>query len=343
MKKCKLALLVITVFFLMSIMASGAMAKDLSLSSWLPPSHPIVANMISPWAANIKKATNGRVNIKVLAKGLGHPKAHFDIARNGMADVAYTCNNYSPGRFLLSGAVELPFLGDSAEALCVAYWRTYKKYFEKANEYKGVKLLGLFTHGPGQIHNSKKDIKSVADLKGMKFRVSGGIAAEVAKSLGIVGIQKPASKSYEILSRGVADGILFPKESIKSFNLLKVVPYTTLVPGGLYNVSFYLVINNKTFNSFSTADQKAVERESGEAFAKLAGRAWDKVDRIGLQAIKDAGNSVTVASPEFIAEIKHAIKDVEAGWVKKANAKGVDGAAALKFLRAQVADYDVIN
>jgi len=343
MKKCKLALLVITVFFLMSIMASGAMAKDLSLSSWLPPSHPIVANMMVPWIENVKKATDGRVSIKILAKGLGHPKNYFDIVKNGMADVGYTCNNYTPGRFSVSEGVELPFLGDTSESMSVSYWRTYQKYFAKADEYRGIKLLGLMVHGPGQIHNSKKSIEHVADLKGMKFRISGGISGKVCESLGMVGIQKSATKNYELLSRGVADGTLLPLESIKSFNLTKLVPYTTIIPGGLYNVSFYLAMNKKTFNSFSTADQKAIMNVSGEAFAKLAGRAWDKVDRIGLQAIKDAGNSVTVASPEFIAEIKHAIKDVEAGWVKKANAKGVDGAAALKFLRAQVADYDVIN
>jgi TRAP-type C4-dicarboxylate transport system substrate-binding protein len=235
--------------------------------------------------------------------------------------------------------VELPFLGNSAEKNSVAYWKTYKKYFEKANEYKGVKLLGLMTHGPGQIHNSKLVAQSIADLKGMKFRVPGGIAAQVAKSLGIVGIQKPASQAYELLSRGVADGVVLPLESIKSFKIIKVVPYTTLVPDGLYNVSFYLVLNKDTFKSFSTADQKAVMNVSGEAFAKLAGKAWDAADQVGLIAMKANGNKIETATPAFIAEIKQATQHLEADWVKKANAKGVDGAAALKFFRSTVKAY----
>ncbi|MCK5542098.1 MAG: TRAP transporter substrate-binding protein [Desulfobacterales bacterium] len=338
MKRCKIAFIMVSIFFLMSIFSSVAIAKDLSLSSWLPPKHPIVANMIIPWAANVNKATDGRVNIKILAKGLGHPKAYFDIVKNGLADTGYTCNNYSPGRFTLSDGVELPFQGDSAEAMCVSYWRTYEKYFAKADEYKGVKLLSVFVHGPGQI-NANKSIQSVADLKGLKFRVSGGIAAKVAKNLGIVGIQKPASQVYEILSRGVADGVLLPKESIKSFNIIKVVPYTTLVPGGLYNVSFYLVMNQKTFDSFSPADQKAVEKESGEAFAKLAGKAWDEADRVGLEAMKAAGNTVQTASPAFMAELANATKDIEANWVKRAKAKGVNGTNALEYYRKQVAKY----
>ncbi|MCF6248108.1 MAG: TRAP transporter substrate-binding protein [Desulfobacula sp.] len=339
MKKCKLALIVTSIYLLMLVISSPVIAKQLNFSSWLPPSHPIVADMMLPWMDNIRKATDGRVDIKLLAKGLGHPKSYFEIVKNGMADVGYTCNAYSPGRFKLSEGVELPFLGNSAEANSVAYWRTYKKYFEKAGEYRGVKLMGVMTHGPGAIHNTKKIIQSAEDLKGLKFRVPGGIAAKIAANLGIVGIQKPASQIYEILSRGVADGVVLPLESIKSFNIIKVVPYTTLIPDGLYNVSFYLVMNKETFAGFSAADQKAVMAESGEAFAKLAGKAWDAADQVGLTAMKANGNTIETASPAFIAQIKAATKGLEADWIKSANAKGVDGAAALKFFRDQVKSY----
>jgi len=339
MKKSRVAFIIASLFLLMSVMSTSAIAKDLTFSSWLPPSHPIVANMMVPWIENVKKATDGRVNITILAKGLGHPKNYFDIVKNGMADTGYTCNNYTPGRFVVSDGVELPFMGNSSEAMSVSYWRTYQKYFVKADEYRGVKLLGLMVHGPGEIHNSKQPITKAADLKGLKFRVSGGVAGEVAKSLGIVGIQAPASKAYEILSRGVADGILLPMESIKSFKIIRVVPYTTLVPNGLYNVSFYLVMNKKTFSSFSTADQKAVMNVSGEAFAKLAGKAWDTADKIGSAAMKEAGNNIITASPEFVEEIKKATAHIEADYVKKADAKGVDGAAALKYYRDQIKNY----
>ena len=339
MKKSRVAFIIASMFLLMSVMSTSAVAKQLNFSSWLPPSHPIVADMMQPWIDNVKKATDGRVDIKILAKGLGHPKAYFDIVKNGMADFGYTCNNYTPGRFVASEGVEIPFLGDTSEAMSVAYWRTYQKYFIKANEYRGVKLLGLMVHGPGQIHNSKKNINSVADLKGMKFRISGGIAGAVAKNLGMVGLQASATKNYEFLSRGVADGTLLPLESIKSFNLMKLVPHTTLVPGGLYNVSFYLIVNKKTFNSFSPADQKAVMAQSGETFAILAGKAWDAADQVGLAAMKANGNEVLTASPELVSEIKAATKDIEANWTRRANAKGVKGEAALRFFRKQVKEY----
>ena len=339
MKKCRLTLILISTFFFISLLSSTVMAKQLNFSSWLPPGHPIVADMMIPWMENVKKATDGRVDFNLLAKSLGHPKAYFDIVKNGMADAGYTCNNYTPGRFVASEGVEIPFLGDTSEAMSVTYWKTYQKYFVKANEYRGVKLLGLMVHGPGQIHNSKKDINSITDLKGMKFRISGGIAGAVAKSLGMVGLQASATKNYEYLSRGVADGTLLPLESIKSFNLMKLVPHTTLVPGGLYNVSFYLVMNKDTFNGLSAADQEAVLNVSGEAFAKMAGKAWDAADQVGLDAMKQNGNSIKTASPQLVAEIKAATKDIEADWVKRASAKGVDAEAALKFFREKVKEY----
>jgi TRAP-type C4-dicarboxylate transport system substrate-binding protein len=339
MKKSRVAFIIASLFLLMSVMSTSAIAKDLTLSSWLPPKHPIVADMIDPWIENVKKATDGRVNITRLAKGLGHPKAYFDIVKNGMADTGYTCNDYTPGRFAVSQGVQIPFLGDTSEAMSVSYWRTHQKYFAKADEYRGIKLLGLMVHGPGQIHNSKKPITSVADLKGMKFRISGGIAGAICESLGMVGIQKSATKNYELLSRGVADGTLLPLESIKSFKITKLVPYTTIIPGGLYNVSFYLAINKKTFKSLSGPDQKAVLNVSGEAFARLAGKAWDAADKVGLAAMKEAGNNIITASPEFIKEIKTATAHIENDWVKNADAKGVDGAAALKYYRDQIKNY----
>ena len=339
MKKCKVALIMSSIFFLMTILSSTVMAKQINFSSWLPPGHPIMADMMIPWMENVKKATDGRVDVKLLAKSMGHPKDYMDIVKNGMADVGYSCNAYAAGRFKLYEGMEIPFLGNDAEALSVAYWRTYKKYFEKANEYRGVQVIGLMTHGPGAIHNSKKVIQSITDAKGLKFRVPGGMSVHVVKALGGVGLAKPASQIYELLSRGVADGVVLPLESIKSFKITKVVPYTTLVPDGLYNVAFYLVMNQKTFNGFSAADQKAVMAESGETFAKLAGKAWNAADKVGLAAMKANGNTIETASPEFIAEIKEATKHLESGWTKRANMRGVAGEAALRFFRRTVAEY----
>lgn len=311
----------------------------LTLSSWLPPTHPIVTDMIQPWAAKVKEATEGRVSVKILAKGLGHPKIHYDIARDGLADITYSVHGYTPGRFVMTKIAEFPFSGDSAEAQSVAYWRVHEKFLAKANEHKDTQLLGLMTHGPGLIHNSKKTITKVSDLEGMKLRVGGGVVNDVASSLGAVPLLKPASKSYELLSHGVADGTLLPSESIMSFKIQDLVKHTTVVPGGLYNVSFFLVMNKDRFRDLDKKDQDAIMSVSGESFAVMAGKAWDNADKSARTAAEANGNEIVVADEAFVADVKKRTAHIEGEWIEEANKRGVDGAAALAELRAITSVY----
>jgi len=322
-----------------TFMAASASAETtLTVSSWLPPFHPIVKNMIVPWGEQITKATNGNIKIKVLAKPLGKPPAHFDIAKNGLADITYGVHGYTPGRFALTKIAEGPFLGDSAEAVSVAYWKTHVNMLAKANEHKGVKLLGVFTHGPGVIYNSKVVADSVGAIKGLKFRVGGGLINDISKKMGLVPLHAPAPKSYEILSNGVADGIMFPAESPKSFKLTKLLKHATKVPGGLYNTSFFLVMNQGRWNKLSDADKKAIDSVSGENFARLSGKAWDAADAAGYEAMAAGGMKVIEAPAAMVSELKAIANPIVAKWAADATKKrGVDAAAALAALRAQAA------
>ena len=327
------------IVFSASVSTAYAETK-LTLSSWLPPTHPVVKNMIVPWTEQVKEATEGRVTVNILAKGLGHPKVHYDIARDGLADITYSVHGYTPGRFVMTKAVELPFGGDSAEALSVAYWRVHQKYLSKAREHKDTQLLSVFTHGPGLIHNSQKTVNNVSDLSGMKMRVGGGVVNDVASSLKAVPLLKPASQSYELLSHGVADGTLLPMESVMGFKIQDLVKHTTVVPGGLYNISFFLVMNRDRFRDISKEDQDAIMHVSGEAFAKMAGRAWDEADKAALSALKANGNEVIVADDAFIDSVKQRTATLEGEWIKEAKKRGVDGAAALNELRQITASYN---
>ena len=315
-------------------------ATTFTLSSWLPPGHPIVANMIKPWAEAVEQETSGNVKIRILSKALGAPPAHFDLAKDGVADITYGVHGYQPGRFLLTKAIELPFLGNTAEAMSVAYWRVHEKHLASANEHQGTKLLGVMSHGPGSIFNAKRAITKLADFDGLKIRVGGGVVNDAAKAMGVTALLKPAPKSYELMSNGVADGVFFPQESIKSFKLDKLVRHATIVPGGMYNTSFFLVMNPAKFDSLSAEDQAGVMRASGENFARLAGKAWDVADKAGVEAMHASDVEVITASPEFVAEIKAAVAHIEAEWIAEVSAKGVDGAAVMKDLRAEVATME---
>ena len=195
------------------LVTSDATAQTrLRMANWLPPSHPLVAEVMVPWSKAVEEATQGRVSIEIMQAPLGPPPAHFDFAVNGIADITYGVHNYTPGRFPTTELAELPFLSDSARNLSVAYWRIYDRYLKAANEQRGVQVLGVFVHGPGQLYTTKREIGSIEDLRGLKIRIGGGVAQEVAKAIGVVPIQAPVTQAYEILSQGVADGIQFPAE-----------------------------------------------------------------------------------------------------------------------------------
>jgi TRAP-type C4-dicarboxylate transport system substrate-binding protein len=308
----------------------------LTMSSWVGPSHPLTRDVLGGWAAAVEKATNGRVKMQMLAKHPVAPQGTFDGVRDGVMDVSYVTASYTPARHPLPLLAELPGSGGTAEINSVAFSRIHWKHLHKAGEYKGVKLLGVFTHGPGQMFLVKKPVNSVADIAGMKIRSGGGISEASAKALGASPLVKPAPESYEILASGVADGTFFPAESIKSFNLDKVVKHATIFPGGFYSSAFGFFMNEEKWNKLSKQDQDAINSVSGEALARLAGQAWDAADKGGMEALRAAGVNIQQASPAFIAEVRTRTEPLANTWIQAANAKGLEGAKVLAEFREEL-------
>lgn len=319
-------------------LAAAAQAQTtLRVSNWLPPSHPIVRDILAPWGQQVEAATKGRVKVEIMAAPIGKPPAQFDLVKSGAADVGYGVHGYTPGRFKLTPVVELPFLSDSAEALSVAYWRLHTETLAKAGEHDGVHVLTVFSHGPGQIYTTKKPVAKIEDTEGLKMRIGGGVVAEVAKRLGMVGVQAPSPQVYEILSNGVADGILFPAESVPFFKIDGIVRHGTSVPGGLYNTSFFVVMNQAKWDALSVEDKAAIDGVSGEAMARLAGKAWDAADAAGMKAMADKGVAFLTADKTFTDALTARLAGVEDGFVAAAKEAGIDGAGAIAALKVEIA------
>jgi TRAP-type C4-dicarboxylate transport system substrate-binding protein len=312
----------------------------LNVNVWVPPTHHLVADVTMPYCADIQQATQGRVKCNLLPKAVVAAPQTLDAVRDGLADLSFAVHGYTPGRFALTDAVEFPFMGDSAVAVSVAYQRVYDRMLAKHDEHKGVHVLGVFSHGPGQIFNTKRPINSLKDLEGLKIRVGGGVVNDVAKALGAVPMLKPAPESYELLSQGVADGVFFPKEAALSFKLIPLIKHATFVPGGLYNVSFVMIMNPAKWNQIAEADRAAINKLSGEALAQRAGKGWNAADVKSVKAMHDANIPIVTASPQFIAEIKSRTEGLEKAWIEKVKPMGVDGAAVLAALRSEIAALD---
>jgi TRAP-type C4-dicarboxylate transport system substrate-binding protein len=306
------------------------------MSSWVAPTHPLTKNVLAAWGEQVEKATKGRVKLQMLPKHPSAPPGTFDAVKDGLVDVSYVTASYTPARHVLVLLPELPGGGATATINSIAYSRIHWKYLHAAGEYKGVKLLGVFTHGPGQMFNTRQPITKIEDLAGMKIRTGGGIAEEMARALGTSAFVKPAQESYELLSSGVADGTFFPVEAIVSFKLGPVVKYATLFPGGFYSSAFGFFMNEDKWNKLSKEDQDAITSVSGEALARLAGKAWDEADAAGIAEMKKIGIKIDEASPELVKGVRERAKPLEQKWVQGANGKGVDGAKVLAEFREEV-------
>ena len=307
----------------------------LTMSSWVSPQHHLTAVVLQGWANEVEKATNGRVKFTMLPKHPSAPPGTFDAVRDGLVDLSYVTASYTPARHILPLMAELPGAGDTALVNSVAYSRIYWKYFDKVNEYKGVKLLGVFTHGPGQMF-TKKSISGINDIQGLKFRTGGGIAEAVAKALGTSPFVKPAPESYELLKSGVADGVFFPMESIVSFKLETVLEQATIFPGGMYSSAFGFFMNEDKWNKLPKQDQAIIEKLSYEYVARSNGQSWDAADQKGMDALKKSGVKIVPANPALVSEVQKRSAPIIDDWIKKASAKGVDAKAILAEFRAEL-------
>ena len=313
----------------------AAAQTTLTMSSWVSPQHHLTANVLQVWANDVEKTTNGRVKFAMLPKHPSAPPGTFDAVRDGLVDLSFVTASYTPARHILPLLPELPGGGDTALVNSVAYSRIHWKYFQKVGEYRGVKLLGVFTHGPGQMF-TKKPVAGIGDVQGLKIRTGGGIAEAVAKALGTSAFVKPAPESYELLSSGVADGVFFPLESIISFKLDTVLEQATLFPGGMYSSAFGFFMNEDKWNKLPKQDQDAIEKLSGEHIARLAGASWDEADRKGMEALKKSGVKIVEANPAFVAEVKKRSAPIIEDWITKANAKGIDAVKILAEFREEL-------
>jgi TRAP-type C4-dicarboxylate transport system substrate-binding protein len=318
-------------------MVSAARAQTvLTFSTWVPLTHPISVYIFNPWFAKVEKDSGGTLKFRTLPKPIAAPNQHYDAVIKGQVDLAYATYGYQPDRFAPYLIAELPQLGETAVHNGVALWRIHRKYYASLPFHQEVHLIGVMTHGPGLMHHTKKPILVPDDLKGQKIRVGTDVSRLIVQHFGGVVITQPAPKSYEILSQGIADGIFFPMESLKSFNIAKIVTYTTYVKGGLYSSGFWFAMNKEKFSGLPQQAKDAILENGGEVFARLAGQGWDRADEEGLKLIKDNKNTFREAAPEFVSKLKEVTQKIENDYAAQLDKLGLNGRQVLADFRAEV-------
>lgn len=330
---------VLAIGLFMGVAGQATAETTLRVASWLPPTHPQNAVVWPTWSKWVEEATEGRVKVAV-EYGMGHPKTMFELVEDGVVDASFSYHGYVPGRFKLTQAVEQPLMGAGAEAASVAHWRIHQKYFAKANEHEGLEVIGLFTHGPGQIQMANP-ITSLKDLEGKKIRLGGGVQAELGHRMGVTAVGAPAPKVYEMMQQGVIDGVFIPMGEQKSLRLKEVARNVVVLPGGMYLGSFAMFMNPDFLADLDPKDREAIMSVSGEKLSAMAGKAWDAGDAEGLEAAKEAGVNLTMVNKgdplaeEFVA----LTKGMDEAFIESVADRGVDAKAALAELREIARSY----
>ncbi len=318
-----------------SIAASAQ--TTLTVSGWTPPKHHFTQLLQNEWAKMVETESGGKLKIRYLPRAPMGAAQTFDGVRDGLVDISFIAHGYTSGRFVLTQVAEMPFLADKAETLSVAYQRVFERRLAKVNEHDGVVPLAMFTPGPGHLMAPRGAFESVASLQGKKIRAPGGIAFQVAETLGAAPLTRPASELYELINGGIVDGAFMPADVFGGWRLEDLIKSVTSAPGGFYNASFALVMNPAKYKALSAEEKAALAKVTGEAFSRIAGRASDEADERGWKLFEAKGGKRYPASGAFVGEIRERFAGTEEAWAKRAAAAtGVDAAAALAELRAEI-------
>src|SRR6476620_5724974 len=337
MRKIVLALLLA---LLLAASVTPAMAQDktvnLKASLWVPPAHPLVP-ATQAWAADIEKASGGTIKVAVFpSEQLGKAFDHYDMARDGIADVTYVNPGYQPGRFPIAAAGQLPFVFSDGKKGTLALNACYKK--SAPTEMKDTRLCFAFIHDPGALHGKKK-IVVPSDLSGLKVRPAQSTIGEMVKMFGGTNVQASAPEARDAIERGVADEIFFPWGSVFLFGIDKVVKYHIDTP--LYTTVFTYNINLAKYNSMSDGQKKIIDDHCTPEWASKVTDPWVDFEANGRTKMKALeGHEVYPLAPEQLAEWKKAVKPLRDSWAEAVKKAGHDAAAIDADLQAALTKYE---
>lgn len=320
-------------FFIFSVLLTGAghcqtKSVTLTYSIFFPATHTHTI-LATEWAKEVEKRTNGAVKVTMFPGAtLTPPNQAYDGVVKGISDIAMSVFSYTPGRFPLMELIDMPMGYKSATQathLCNAF---FKKFHPK--ELEAVQVMYLHGHGPGILH-TKKPVSKLEDLKGMKIRCTGTTAKFVAK-LGGVPVAMPQTETYDALQKGVVDGVMNPFEALKGWKIAEVIKSTTINSESAYSMAFFVVMNKQKWNALPKETQAVIEKINEEWIEKT-GKAWDEIDKGGIEFTKSKGNQIITLSKQEDDRWAKMGQPIFQETAKALSAKGLPGDEGLKFIQ----------
>ncbi|WP_108659849.1 TRAP transporter substrate-binding protein [Acuticoccus kandeliae] len=304
-----------------TLLTGMAQAQEvtLTLHHLLSPKSNAHANMLEPWAKKIEEASNGRIKIEIypsMSLG-GTPPQLVRQAADGVVDIVWTVNGYTPGLFPRSEVFELPtvFTGDTA-ATNLAMREMFDEYL--AADYKGLHVLWNHVHSGNALHTADKKVHSPADTKGLKLRVPGATANTVVEAMGATPVTMPVPDLPQSLATGVVDGALIPYEIIPPLQLQDVTKYQIEGPDNerFGGTVFQVSMNQDRWDSLPDDLKQVFIDNTGDDWLVEVGRVWDAEDERAIKMAVESGNERIILTPEEMAAFNEVLAPTVDLWIE---------------------------
>ncbi|MCB1387736.1 MAG: TRAP transporter substrate-binding protein [Rhodobacteraceae bacterium] len=323
--------------------AASAQEFTLRMHQFLPAQANVPRLVLDVWADNVERDSGGRIRIERYASMAlgGTPPELMDQVMDGVADIIWTVNGYTPGRFPRTEVFELPFMVADARAASSALWTMYEEHMQ--DDFAGVHMLGMWVHGPGMFHTNRPVVHP-SDLQGMKIRGGSRGVNDLLALVGAEAVGLPVSGVPEALSRGVIDGTTIPWEVTTALHVSELVHNHTEIEGpALYVLTFSFAMNQDTYDSLPEDLQQVVDHNSGLEFSIFAGGTQADADGPARQVAVDAGNNIITVSEADAQEWRDLVQPLYATWVADMQSRGIDGQALIDEARQLMADYESMH
>lgn len=305
-------------------------------SSHIPSTNKIFKDTMAPWVEHLQKTSNNKIKIKFYMGGvLNGPKDGFKACVANIADIAHGYPQYAPGSFKLCHALELPFAFPNSYVASLVAEELYIKYFKKEYENMGVYLASYNTT---PVYNilSKKPIRKLEDMKGLKIRSAGGLAADIVKKLGGVPVFITTAEVYSAFQRGIVDAVLLHDVGILAYRLYEVGKYKTKLGLNLFGTPFCL--NRKKFDRLP-ADLKRVFYNNLRLLSQFSTHGYMSGNVYARKVMKNEGVEIITLSRGEFNRWKTALKPIWEAFISKNEAAGLPARRLIRDMRALIRKY----
>jgi TRAP-type transport system periplasmic protein len=267
--------------------ASQAFAQssvELKLASFVPPSHSIWVDPITPWSKDVAARSNGKMTVRLFPSMQlgGKPPELYRQMVQGIADVVFTLPGYTSSDFPMMSMSELPGTATDAEDGTRKLWANYK-FFEK--EFEAAKMLMLWNSDTAGLMSRDKPIRTLADMKGMRIRTPSAAQSAQLEALGAIPVSMPVTQIYNSLERGVIDATMIPMSAMLDFKLLEVVKHLT-IDAPLGRSPFIVSMNRKRYESLPADLKKVIDDTTGLEMSLGGARSYDKKNKEAIDLAK---------------------------------------------------------